>query len=114
MPYTTLSHAIHCCRSGWPGKTPYREGMGDEGSRVVLKSAINANLFKDLTRIVNHLKLVQAAIRRCSVPRGKLSQTVDEVNSIIDVLCTGLWSQFTIYVQLFRFLRGDVEISPKK
>lgn len=88
--------------------------MGDEGSRVVLKSAINANLFKDLTRIVNHLKLVQAAIRRCSVPRGKLSQTVDEVNSIIDVLCTGLWSQFTIYVQLFRFLRGDVEISPKK
>lgn len=88
--------------------------MGDEGSRVVLKSAINANLFKDLTRIVNHLKLVQAAIRRCSVPRGKLSQTVDEVNSIIDVLCTGLWSQFTIYVQLFRFLRGDVQISPKK
>lgn len=64
--------------------------MGDEGSRVVLKSAINANLFKDLTRIVNHLKLVQAAIRRCSVPRGKLSQTVDEVNSILDVLCTGL------------------------
>ena len=88
--------------------------MGDEGSRVVLKSAINANLFKDLTRIVNHLRLVQAAIRRCSVPRGKLSQTVDEVNSIIDVLCTGLWSQFTIYVQLFRFLRGDVQISPKK
>lgn len=88
--------------------------MGDEGSRVVLKSAINANLFKDLTRIVNHLKLVQAAIRRCSVPRGTLSQTVDEVNSIIDVLCTGLWSQFTIYVQLFRFLRGDVQISPKK
>lgn len=98
MPYTTLSHAIHCYRSGWPGKTPYREGLGDEGSRLVLKSAINANLSKDLTRIVNHLKLVQAAIRRCSVPRGKLSQTVDEVNSIL-VVCKGLWSQF-IYCHL--------------
>lgn len=88
--------------------------MGDEGSRVVLKSAINANLFKDLTRIVNHLKLVQAAIRRCSVPRGKLSQTVDEVNSIIDVRASGASLYITIYVQLFRFLRGDVQISPKK
>ena len=47
--------------------------MGDEGSRVVLKSAINANLFKDLTRIVNHLKLVQAVIRMQCTQREAFS-----------------------------------------